>query len=87
MGCDLIDGHYTVCGLTFFGLWRAGVMTTLRNRVIRLAHARPELRAQLLPILKGEPATKQDAKLLKTVSEAEKALDGVRQALRPYAWD
>jgi hypothetical protein len=36
-------------------------MTTLRNRVIRLAHNKPELRAALLPILK-EAISKEDAK-------------------------
>lgn len=93
---------------------------TLRSKLIRLAHANPELRAEILPLLKGaaakgipvssqairksyytasdgvgalvdavkgEAATKQDAKLLKAVAEADKALGEVYHALRPYAWD
>jgi hypothetical protein len=41
----------------------------------------------LVDAVKGEAATKQDAKLLKAVAKADKALGEVYHALRPYAWD
>lgn len=53
-------------------------MTTLRNKVIRLAHENPEMRSHLLPLIAGDlsklpPALREQAE--KKIEESKKKKD------------
>lgn len=57
---ERIDNEFNAPGQNPYrddgGLYRSGAEMTLRKRVIRLAHAKPELRPKLLPLLKTAEA-------------------------------
>ena len=46
---------------------------SLRDKIIRLAHEKPELREHLLPLLKS--ASNEKGKILRTLQQAANALD------------